>query len=71
MDSERTTRRGERRCFAMGSLLYEALSGTAPFEDLADEEVRRRFRDGDFLQDAASFPMSIAIYSGWSSEFEQ
>lgn len=57
--------------FAMASLLYEIMSGTEPFEGLPDEEVRRRFSQGEFPEDASSLPSSLVIYSGWSEEFSQ
>ncbi|KAL9127388.1 MAG: hypothetical protein Q9217_003722 [Psora testacea] len=57
--------------FAMASLLYEIMTGTPPFEELSDDEVQRRFSNGDFPRDAASLPSSFYIYSGWSEEFSQ
>lgn len=55
----------------MASLLYEIMSGKEPFQELTDDEVQRRFSNGDFPDDAASLPNSLFIYSGWSEEFSQ
>jgi hypothetical protein len=69
LDRNQKVRRVEM--FAMASLLYEIMSGKEPFEELADDEVQRRFSNGDFPDDAASLPNSLCIYSGWSEEFSQ
>ena len=53
----------------MASLLYEIMSGKAPFEELTDEEVQHRFSNGDFPKDAASLPGGLLMLSGWSEEF--
>lgn len=69
LDDEQKIPRAEK--FAMASLVYEIMSGTPPFEGLTDNEVQRRFSNGDFPPDAASLPNSLFIYSGWSDEFSQ
>jgi hypothetical protein len=48
--------------FAMASLLYEIMSGTELFKKLTDEEVQRRFKNGDFPDDATSLSNSLFIY---------
>lgn len=55
--------------FAIGSILYEVLSGRKPFEDLDTKEAQRRFQIGEFPEDARSLPLSILIYMCWSQEF--
>jgi hypothetical protein len=57
--------------FALASLLYKIMSGTKPVEGLADEEVQRRFSNGDFPDDATSLPCSLYICSDWSKKFSQ
>jgi hypothetical protein len=69
LDCNQKVRRAEM--FALASLLYEIISGTKPFEELADEEVQRRFSNGDFSDDATSLPCSLYICSGWSKKFSQ
>lgn len=67
LDPKHKVRKAE--LFAMASLLYEIMSGTEPFKGLSDEEVQRRFSQGEFPKDASSLPSSLVIYSGWSEEF--
>lgn len=50
--------------FAMASLLYETMTGRKPLEGLTDEEVRHRFSNGGFPDDAAALPNSLFILSG-------
>ena len=67
-ETSEKVRRAEK--FAMASLLYEIMSGRKPFEELSDSELQNRFTR-DFPDDAAAFPSSLFILSGWSEEFEQ
>lgn len=69
LDHDQKVKRAEM--FAMASLLYEIISGTQPFEELADDEVQHRFSNGEFPDDAASLSCSLFIYSGWSEEFSE
>ncbi|KAI4087367.1 MAG: hypothetical protein LQ339_008915 [Xanthoria mediterranea] len=55
----------------MASLLYEIMTGRKPLEGLTDEEVRHRFINGDFPDDAAALPNALFILSGWSAEFSK
>jgi hypothetical protein len=49
--------------FALGSLLYEINSGKKPFEELSDDEVQRRFSNGDFPSDITSLQLWPNILS--------
>ena len=55
--------------FAMASLIYEIMSGREPFEELTDNEVQKRFMNGDIPDDAAALRNSLFMFSGWSEEF--
>ena len=69
LDHGEKVRRAEK--FAMASLLYEIMTGRKPLQGLTDEEVQRRFINGDFPNDAAGLPNVLFILSGWSAEFSQ
>lgn len=69
LDHEEKVRRAEM--FAMASLLYEIMTGRKPLEGLTDDEVRHRFINGDFPDDAAALPNVLFILSGWSAKFSQ
>ena len=69
LEHEEKVGRAER--FAMASLLYEIMTGRKPLEELTDDEVRHRFINGDFPDDAAALPNVLFILSGWSAEFSQ
>lgn len=69
LDHEEKVRRTEM--FAMASLLYEVMTGRKPHEGLTDDEVRHRFAEGGFPNDAAALPNGLFMLSGWSAEFSQ
>ncbi len=47
------------------------MTGRKPLEGLTDDEVRHRFINGDFPDDAAALPNVLFILSGWSAKFSQ
>jgi len=57
--------------FALGTLLYELLSGHRIFEGLSDQEVQNKFTDGNTFPDISEVPILFQrlIYACWSAEF--
>lgn len=69
LDEAEKVKRAER--FALGSLLYEVMTASEPFEELSDDDVRDHFRHGNFPDDVFSMAMGPYILSCWSLEFEK
>ena len=59
--------------FALGSLLYEVMTGEPPFADVDDSVVQRNFERGVYPEKTTEFPLDIAIQmlGWWSAEFAQ
>jgi hypothetical protein len=55
LDQQGKNKRSEM--FALGSLLYEIISGKKPFEELSDDEVQLQFRNRDFPGDITSLQL--------------
>jgi serine/threonine protein kinase len=69
LDQEEKNKRSEM--FALGSLLYEIISGKKPFEELSDDEVQLRFSNGDFPGDITSLQLWPTVLSCWNLEFSK
>ena len=70
-DEGEKVKRAEK--FALGSLIYEIMTGTAPFDELGDNndgEVQDRYSRGIFPDDVFAMPMGPFILGCWSLEFE-
>jgi len=52
--------------FALGSLIFEIMSGKVPFEDLSDDEVQLAYSRGEFPDDVKSLPLWRSILGCWS-----
>jgi len=59
--------------FAMGSLLYEVMTGKPVFGDLDEATVQQNFEKGVYPDDTMQFPLEIfvPILGYWSQEFAQ
>jgi len=51
--------------FALGSLLYEVISGRKPLEDLSDDDVQHKYRSGEFPDEVLSMPLGDVILQCW------
>jgi hypothetical protein len=54
--------------FALGSLLYEIISGRKPLENLSDEDVEHKYRSGEFPDEVLSMPLGNIILDCWNQE---
>jgi len=54
--------------FALGSLLYEIISGRKPLENLSDEDVEHKYRSGEFPNEVLSMPLGNIILDCWNQE---
>ena len=68
-NEEEEVKRAER--FALGSLLYEIMTASQPFEELCEDEVQDRYSRGTFPDDVFSMAMGPYILGCWSLEFEK
>lgn len=57
--------------FALGSLLYEVMTATKPFEELSDDEVQDHYSRGIFPEDVFSMAIGPYILGCWSPEFKK
>ena len=57
--------------FALGSLLYELVTATEPFEGLSDDEVQDRYSCGIFPDDVFAMTEGHVILACWSLEFRE
>jgi hypothetical protein len=55
----------QREMFALGSLLYEIISGRKPLEHLSDDDVQRKYGNGEFPDDVLSMPLGHLILQCW------
>ncbi|KAI9877711.1 MAG: hypothetical protein M1830_003053 [Pleopsidium flavum] len=69
LNQEQQLKRAE--VFALGSLLYEIISGSVPFENLSDDEVQLRYSRGEYPGDIQSLPRWQSILGCWNLEFAQ
>ena len=69
LDEEEEVKRAER--FALGSLVYEVMTASQPFEELSEDEVQDRYSSGTFPDDVFSMAMGPFILGCWSLEFEK
>jgi hypothetical protein len=53
--------------FALGSLLYEIISGKQPLENVGDDDVQRRYTVGEF-PDVSLMPLGNVILHCWGQE---
>ncbi|KAM0796134.1 hypothetical protein BDR22DRAFT_825396 [Usnea florida] len=67
-DEEEQIKRAER--FALGSLLYEMMTASQPFEELCEDEVQDRYSRGTFPDDVFCMAVGPYILGCWSREFE-
>ena len=62
----------ESDIFALGSVIFEIVTGRAPYEELSDSSVLCKFQDGDFPIDRADRPDVMRIVEGcWKGEYVQ
>ena len=69
LDEGEKVNRAEK--FALGSLLYELVTATVPFEALSDDEVQDHYSRGIFPDDVFAMPEGPDILGCWSLEFEK
>lgn len=69
VDEKEKLKRAES--FALGSLIYEVMTGKEPFEELSDDEVQEKYSRGIFPDDVFSMAMGPYILCCWSMEFEK
>ena len=69
LDEEEKIKRTER--FALGSLIYEVMTASQPFEELSEDEVQDHYSRGTFPDDVFSMAMGPYILGCWSLEFEK
>ena len=69
LDEEEKVKRAER--FALGSIIYEIMTVSQPFEELSEDEVLDRYNRGTFPDDVFSMAMGPFILGCWSLEFEE
>lgn len=69
LDEEEKVKRAER--FALGSLIYEIMTASQPFEGLSEDEVQHCYSHGTFPDDVFSMAMGPYILGCWSLEFEK
>ena len=55
--------------FAIGSLMYEILTGTRPYDDRTDEEVESLFMRGVF-PDVTDLQFGSVIEKSWKGDFK-
>ena len=69
LDDEEKVQRAEM--FALGSLVYEVMTASRPFEELSEDEVQDRYNRGTFPDDVFSMAMGPLILGCWSLEFDK
>ena len=69
LDEEEKVKRAER--FALGSLIYEVITASQPFEGLSEDEVQDHYSRGTFPDDVFSMAMGPYILACWSLEFDK
>ena len=66
LNQEERAKKAER--FAMGSLLYQIMSGRRPLEGMSDEEVQHRFSAGEFPDDVFTIQIWPMVFNCWGLE---
>ena len=69
LDEADKVKRAER--FALGSLLYEVMTASEPFQGRSEDEVQDLYSRGTFPDDVFSMSMGPYILAYWSLEFEK
>ena len=55
--------------FALGSTIYELLTGHSPYEELPSDEVERLYQEKEF-PDVSNLPCGDVIIQCWLGEFD-
>lgn len=55
--------------FALGSALYEIMTGAAPYHDLSESDIRSRYADGQFPETVALGPIGHIVTKCWQGQY--